>query len=87
MNKIIHLKKAASMGQDPNRVHVHTFCWEVQNKAPNIYQLSKPPGVLWKMQLSEKRDRKWISVCLGLRLEQGVSAKTHKQLFGVIGMF
>ena len=46
MNKTIHLKKAASMGQDPNRVHVHTFCWEVQSKAPNIYQLSKPPGVL-----------------------------------------
>ena len=39
------------------------------------------------MQLSEKRDRKWISGCLGLRLEQGVTAKRHKHLFRVIGMF
>ena len=62
MNNSNSSKKAASVGQDPNRVHVHTFCWEVQSKAPNIYQLSKPPGVLWKMQLSEERQKSGLVV-------------------------
>ena len=65
MNNSNSSKKAASVGQDPNRVHVHTFCWEVQSKAPNIYQLSKPPGVLWKMQLSEERQKSGLVVAWG----------------------